>query len=80
METEIHTLPSVIHDTPPTAVIEEFAFEVCQDLGEGFEGAEIARGLAGFLFTIARAHVKVLNHHPNGHGPTVGCGDRRGRN
>jgi hypothetical protein len=57
---------AVLYSPPPPDVLEHFAYEVCQGLGENFSDPDVVYGLAGFLKVITQAQAKALNRKPNG--------------
>ena len=46
---------------PEPEVIEAYAWQVCQALGEAYNSVEVVRGLAAFIQAIASAQAKLLN-------------------
>jgi hypothetical protein len=55
---------NVEYVAPPADVLEDFAHQMCQRLGDEFADPEIERGFANFLIVVSRILAKNLNRDP----------------
>ena len=55
---------NVEYVAPPADVLEDFAHQVCQRLGDEFADPEIERGFADFLIVMSRILANNLNRDP----------------
>jgi hypothetical protein len=55
----------IIYEGPPSQVVDQYAREVCQQLGQKFDAGyntpEMSRELAGFLKIVASICTKAMN-------------------
>ena len=51
----------VRYNPPAPEKLDQFAREVCHELGTDYRAGEIAHGLANFMKVLARAYAKDLN-------------------